>query len=84
MIAKDEPGVLSQVTTFLSDQNISLSAIIQHEVSDGQVVPIVITTHMAKEGSVQKAIKAINASSAMAGSAVCLRIIDQPREFAVG
>jgi homoserine dehydrogenase len=82
LVARDQPGVLAQVCKILSDQNISLSAIMQHEVNTGQFVPIVITTHLAREGSVQKALKEINASPAMAGSAVCLRIIDQPREFA--
>jgi homoserine dehydrogenase len=82
LVAKDQPGVLAEVTTILSKQNISLSAIMQHEVNDGQFVPIVITTHLAREGSLQKALKEINASPAMAGPAVCLRIIDQPREFA--
>jgi homoserine dehydrogenase len=84
LVAKDQPGVLAQVTKILSDQNISLSAILQHEVNAGQFVPIVITTHLAKEGSLQKALKEINASPAMSGRAVCLRIIDQPREFAGG
>jgi homoserine dehydrogenase len=84
LVAKDQPGVLSQITTILSDHKISLSAIMQHEVHLGQFVPIVITTHLAKEGSVQKAIKEINAAPAIAGPAVCLRIIDQPREFAGG
>jgi homoserine dehydrogenase len=82
LVARDQPGVLSQVTTILSQQNISLSAIMQHEVNAGQFVPIVITTHLAKEGSLQRALKEINASPAIAGPAVCLRIIDQPREFA--
>ena len=82
LMARDQPGVLAQVTTILSDQNISLSAIMQHEVNAGQFVPIVITTHQAKEGSLQKALRAINASPAIAGPAICLRIIDQPREFA--
>jgi homoserine dehydrogenase len=82
LVAKDQPGVLSKITTILSDHKISLSAIMQHEVNLGQYVPIVITTHLAKEGSVQKAIREINASPAMSGPAVCLRIIDQPREFA--
>jgi homoserine dehydrogenase len=82
LVAKDQPGVLAQVTRILSDQKISLSAILQHEVNAGQFVPIVITTHLAKEGSVQKALKEINALPAMSGPAVCLRIIDQPKEFA--
>jgi homoserine dehydrogenase len=82
LVAKDQPGVLAQITRILSDQKISLSAIMQHEVNSGQFVPIVITTHLAREGSVQKAIAEINSSTAMSGPAVCLRIIDQPREFA--
>jgi homoserine dehydrogenase len=82
--AKDQPGVLAKITRILSDQKISLSAIMQHEVNLGQFVPIVITTHLAKEGSVQKALAEINALPVMNGSAVCLRIIDQPKEFAGG
>ncbi len=82
LVAKDQPGVLAQVTRILSDQKISLSAIMQHEVNLGQFVPVVITTHLAREGSVQAALKEINASPAVAGPAVCLRIIDQPKEFA--
>ena len=82
LVAKDQPGVLAEITRILSDQKISLSAILQHEVNTGQFVPIVITTHMAREGSVQRALEEINASQAMLGRAVCLRIIDQPREFA--
>jgi homoserine dehydrogenase len=80
--AKDQPGVLAQITRILSDQKISLSAIMQHEVNLGQFVPIVITTHLAREGSVQKALAEINALPVMSGPAVCLRIVDQPREFA--
>jgi homoserine dehydrogenase len=82
VLAKDQPGVLSQITTILSEQKISLSAIMQHEVNAGQFVPIVITTHLAKEGSLQNALKQINASPAIAGPVVSLRIMDQPREFA--
>jgi homoserine dehydrogenase len=82
LVAKDQPGVLAQITRILSDHKISLSAIMQHEVNAGQFVPIVITTHLAREGSVQKALSEINASAVVSGPAVCLRIIDQPREFA--
>lgn len=82
LLAKDEPGVMAQVTSILGQQKISLSAIMQHEVNHGQFVPIVITTHLANEGAVQQALKAIDALPAIGGKTVCLRIIDQPREFA--
>jgi homoserine dehydrogenase len=82
LTAKDEPGVFAQLTSILGTHGISLSAVLQHEANQGQFIPVVITTHLAKEGSLQRAIKQINASPALAGPAVCLRIIDQPREFA--
>jgi homoserine dehydrogenase len=81
LLAKDEPGVLAQVTKILGQQKISLSAIMQHEANFGQFVPVVITTHKAKEGAVQQALKEMNALPAISGT-VCLRIIDQPQEFA--
>ncbi len=82
VIAKDAPGVFAQITAVLGDHDISLAAVLQHEADDDQFVPIVITTHLAKEGSLQQAIKKLNASQDTAGPAVCLRIIDQPKEFA--
>jgi hypothetical protein len=44
-------------------------------------VPVVITTHQAREGSVQAALKDIDALSSIQPPTVCLRIIDQPKEF---
>jgi homoserine dehydrogenase len=82
LMARDEPGVLAQVTKILGQQKISLSAIMQHETKLDQFVPVVITTHRAKEGAVQQALKEINALPAIGAATVCLRIIDQPKEFA--
>jgi homoserine dehydrogenase len=82
LMVKDEPGVLAQVTKILGDNRISLSAILQHEITEGQRVPVVITTHMANEGAMQSAMKSLDALEAVHGPSVCLRIIDQPQEFA--
>ena len=82
--AKDEPGVLAQVTRILGDHEISLSAILQRENDEGQTVPVVITTHLANEGAMQAALKEIDALNTIAPPTVCLRIIDQPEEFANG
>ena len=81
LMARDEPGVLAQVTRILGEKGISLSAILQHEANDGKIVPVVITTHLAREGSVQAALKEIDKLNAIQPPTVCLRILDQPEEF---
>jgi homoserine dehydrogenase len=82
LAAKDEPGVLSEVTHSLGEHGISLSAVLQREPGDGtQYVPVVITTHTAREGDVRNALKEIDALKTIQPPTVCLRIIDQPKEF---
>lgn len=50
MSAKDEPGVLSQVATILSDFGISVEALIQKEALEGEeVVPLIFLTNQAVE-----------------------------------
>lgn len=84
LTARDEPGVLAQVTRILGEKKISLSAILQHEASDGGNVPVVITTHKAREGSVQGALREIDQLGTIQPPTVCLRILDQPEEFGDG
>jgi homoserine dehydrogenase len=82
LTAKDQPGVMAQAAGVLGQHGISLSAIHQRETTDdGQPVPIVITTHLANEGAMQAALRQINSLPPIAAPTVCLRIIDQPKEF---
>jgi homoserine dehydrogenase len=81
LAAKDEPGVLAQVTAALGKHGISLSAVLQHETEAGQHVPVVITTHQAREGDVRAALNEIDSLKTIQPPTVCLRIIDQPKEF---
>jgi homoserine dehydrogenase len=80
VLAKDKPGVMAQVAAVLGRYDVSISAILQHESGEGQLVPIVITTHRAREGALQMAIAEINSLPVIQGPAACLRIIDQPQE----
>jgi len=82
--AKDQPGVLAQVTYALGQQGISLSAILQREAGESKLVPVVIMTHLAEEGAVRRALKEIDALPTIAPATVCLRVIDQPEEFSGG
>jgi homoserine dehydrogenase len=81
LMARDEPGVLAQITKILGERKISLSAILQHEAKDGHMVPVVITTHRANEGSMQASLLELDKLKSIGAPTVCLRIIDQPREF---
>ena len=80
---RDEPGVMGQVSQILGRHGISLSAILQRETEDGQFVPVVITTHEANEGAMRDSLAAIDKLPTVVPPTVCLRIIDQPKEFAV-
>ena len=82
LTARDLPGVMAQVTQALGQQEISLSAIRQHEGEDSKFVPVVITTHIAKEGAIRAALKTIDALPTIQAPTVCLRVVDQPKEFA--
>jgi homoserine dehydrogenase len=86
LAVKDQPGVMGAVSQILGDHKISLSAILQHERADAAdgtpTVPVVITTHHAREGDMRKSLAAIDALPTVISPTVCLRIIDQPKEFA--
>jgi homoserine dehydrogenase len=82
LMARDQPGVLAQVTAALGRQKISLSAILQHE-NHGEFAPVVITTHHANEGGLQAALREIDAMPVIGAPATCIRIMDQPEEFSV-
>lgn len=86
LAVKDQPGVMGQVSHVLGKHGISLSAILQPETGEEGAadprVPVVITTHRAQEGPMRESLKAIDALPTVVPPTVCLRVIDQPKEFA--
>lgn len=84
LMANDAPGVMAEVTDVLGRHNISLSAVLQREANGGGSVPVVITTHTAREGEMRAALNEIDALDSITPPSVCLRIIDQPKEFQQG
>lgn len=81
MTARDEPGVLAQITRVLGDEQISVASFLQHESTDKSAVPLVITTHHAREGAVRRALQAIAKLTPINGPTTCLRLLDTPTEF---
>jgi homoserine dehydrogenase len=58
----DRPGVLAQIAQIFSEVGISIATVLQHGRSETEqgTVPLIITTHRAKEASMRSAIEEIN------------------------
>ena len=75
--ALDEPGVMARITQTLGRHHISLAGLVQHEATDRSgFVPIIITTHAARDGDVRQALLQVDALPVVGRSTVCLRILD--------
>ncbi len=57
----DRPGVLAEIAAILRDHAISIEALIQRARNPGRGVPIVLTTHEAREGAMVTALDQIGA-----------------------
>jgi homoserine dehydrogenase len=74
---EDHPGVLSQITSVLGAQEISIASVLQHEIeTDGDPVPLVIMTHETTEGAAAKACQKIDALDCVHGPAVRMWVRD--------
>jgi len=70
----DRPGVLAQIAGELGRCGISISSVLQQGRREGQTVPVVIKTHMAKERDVQTALREINSKSFVSEPATLIRV----------
>ncbi|WP_353570269.1 homoserine dehydrogenase [Candidatus Albibeggiatoa sp. nov. BB20] len=74
MTALDRKGVLAQVTSLLSENDISIEAIIQKQVGNADSVTIVILTHDVQEAWVNQAIQNIEALEGIEGQVMRMRL----------
>lgn len=73
--AEDRPGVMSQVSSILGDQGISIEALIQKAPQPGQTrVPVVVVTNVASQGNLERAVMAIEALDSIAGPVTRIRV----------
>ncbi len=70
----DRPGVLAQIAGDLGRYGISISSVLQQGHREGQTVPVVIKTHMAKERDVQTALREINQKPFVSEPATLIRV----------
>lgn len=70
----DRPGVLSQIAGVLGRHGISISKVLQQGRQEGQTVPVVIMTHMAKERDAQGALHEIDAMPFISEPTTLIRV----------
>ncbi|WP_136249306.1 homoserine dehydrogenase [Halomonas borealis] len=74
LLAVDRPGVLARVASTLSEEGISIEALIQKEVTEGELVPIILMTHRTRERQMNEAIRKIESMADIAGSVTRIRV----------
>jgi homoserine dehydrogenase len=73
--AEDSPGVLAEVTRILGEAGISIEAIIQKEQApEAAHVPVIMLTHVVREGKMNEAIQRIEALDSIGGPVTRIRV----------
>jgi homoserine dehydrogenase len=73
--AADNPGVLAQVSSILSELGINIESVMQKESEqENQTIPLVLLTHEVKEKQINQAISQIEALETTVGNVVRIRV----------
>ncbi|MFC2069726.1 homoserine dehydrogenase [Chloroflexota bacterium] len=72
----DQPGVLAQITDIFWKHNINISAVIQKDSATEALVPVVMTTYLAREGDLRKAIEKVDKLEVIKGNTRIIRILN--------
>jgi len=74
LTARDEPGVLSQISGILGRYRISIAQMIQRGRKEGGSVPLVIMSHMALERDIQQALVEIKRLACVTEDPALIRV----------
>ncbi|MBN1554872.1 MAG: homoserine dehydrogenase [Phycisphaerae bacterium] len=76
---RDAPGVFGRIAAILGRHDISITSVLQqeprHPAAEG--VPVIITTHQAREGNVRNAVAEIDALDVVTTQSVCIGIVEE-------
>ncbi len=73
----DRPGILSEISGILGENDISIASVIQKETEEEhQHVPLVMMTHQAREAHIIRAIEKIDRLPEVEGNSRIIRVID--------
>jgi len=73
--AVDQAGVLAQIFNIFWEYNISIAAVIQKEATSEEFVPIVMTTHLAREGDLHQAIAKVDTLDVVKAKTNIIRVL---------
>ena len=75
ILAEDKPGVMAEISRALSDESISIEAIIQKEPAEGSSkVPIILLTRKIVEGAMNNAIARLESLESIQGKVTRIRM----------
>jgi homoserine dehydrogenase len=73
--ALDQPGVMARIAGILGEEGISIEAIQQKEPQEGDThVPLIMLSHLVREGGMNRAISRIEALDSVNGEVVRIRV----------
>lgn len=73
-LVSDTPGVLAKIAGIIGANNISIASVIQQEDEKQGIVPLVMLTHLAREGDIRKAVTEIKQLDVVKGETRFIRI----------
>ncbi len=73
-MAQDKPGVLAKISGVLAKYGISIASVTQKERNKGDIVPIVMIIHQAKEKDLRDALSIINRLEVIKQKSVAIRM----------
>lgn len=71
---QDRTGVLADITRILADNQISIEAMFQKDVDEGEPVPVMLMTHSVPEASINRALEAIGKLDAVLPDIARIRV----------
>ena len=76
LMVVDRPGVIADIAACLRDQEVSVESLLQHGRRPDEAVPVVLTTHVAEEGALARALAAMDELHAVLETPRMIRIVN--------
>ena len=76
LMVLDRPGVIADIAACLRDQEVSVESLLQHGRRPDEAVPVVLTTHVAEEDALARALAAMDELHAVLETPRMIRIVN--------